>query len=195
MNIIKRTLGRIQKSFGNTGDKYSLYKSLDSVNFGRTSQTDFLNYNEISMYVNRAIEIRAEKVGCVEFGLKKGDKSVDNDKILDLINRPNAFHTGKQFWKLYQKYMDLTGNAFIFVEKPNELFASKTVPTALHLLRPDLVKIIFNKEGTEILGYEYNYDGKTTRYKADQILYSFNPDPKSPLQGMSLLRAGIRAIS
>lgn len=194
MNIFTKVYRGITKGLQDINEKYSLYKSLDDLKFNKSSQKDFLDYNEISMYVNRAIEIRAEKVGCVEFKLKKGDKDIEKDKLYDLLNKPNKFHTGKQFWKLYQKYMDLTGNAFIFIDKKNELFANETLPTAMHLLRPDAVKILFNENNTDIVGYEYN-NGKTTdTYNPDQIIYSFNPDPKSPLKGMSLLMAGIRAI-
>lgn len=194
MNIFTKAFNGIRKSLQDINEKYSLYKSLDDLKFNKSSQKDFLDYNEISMYVNRAIEIRAEKVGCVEFKLKKGEKEIDKDDLYTLINKPNKFHTGKQFWKLYQKYMDLTGNAFIFLEKKSELFANETKVSEMHLLRPDMVKINFNDNNTEIVSYEYSNGKTVTTYSPDQIIYSFNPDPKSPLKGMSLLMAGIRAI-
>jgi HK97 family phage portal protein len=63
----------------------------------------------------------------------------------------------------------------------------------MHLLRPDLVKVLF--ENGDIAGYEYTpKNGSPVTYKPEEIIYSFNPDPQKPLEGESILRAGIRAI-
>src|SRR5690606_5768534 len=110
------------------------------------SATDLLRYNEISLYVNRAIDKRAEKVSELEFILRKDDTEIEEHPLLNLLNRPNQFHTGRQFWKLYQKYLDITGASFIYIGQERELFAKAAVPKELHLLRPDLVNIVF-KDG------------------------------------------------
>lgn len=171
------------------------FSKKDSIGYANKTASDFLGYNEASLYVNRAIETRAEKIGQVQFVLKKGDKVIEDHKLLNLLNKPNSFHTGKQFWKLYQKYYDITGSAFILkVGKKPELFEKNDDVQELHLLRPDLVKIIYNERNTAITGYEYTANGKTITYTADQVIYSFNPDPMSPTQGASLLKAGVRAI-
>ncbi|HEY1037149.1 MAG TPA: phage portal protein [Candidatus Paceibacterota bacterium] len=166
----------------------------DNISFDGKTQYDFLKYNEISLYVNKAIEKRAEKVSEVQFVLKKGDKVIDRHPLVDLLNKPNQFHTGKQFWKAYQKHMDITGNAFIYLEKSTELFDPMKVK-AMHLLRPDLVTVQFDTTGNIITGYEYKRaGGATTIYKPEDILYSFEPDPMNLLKGVSLLKAGVRAI-
>jgi HK97 family phage portal protein len=154
---------------------------------------DFLRYNQISLYTNRALAARAEKVGGVEFVLKKGDRVIEDHPLLDLLSRPNSFHTGKQFWELYKKYMDITGCAFIYMEKSTELFDPAKVKQ-MHLLRPDLVKIKFD-EFSNIVGFEYtNPAGGINIFMPEEIMYDFNPDPLSPLLGESLLKAGIREI-
>jgi HK97 family phage portal protein len=160
----------------------------------RKGASDFLTYNDISLYVNRAIDKRAEKVGEIQFVLKKGDTKIERNPLIDLLNKPNKFHTGKQFWKLYQKYKDLTGSAFIYLESSTELFNPNKV-SAMHLLRPDRVKVLFDEAAGEITGFEYdNGTGKPTIYSAEEVLYSFDPDPMNPIKGVSLLRSGIMAI-
>lgn len=165
------------------------------IGYGNKSASDFLAYNEASLYVNRAIDTRAEKIGEVKFVLKKGDKVIEDNEFLNLLNKPNKFHTGKQFWKLYQKYYDITGSAYILkVGKKPELFEKNTKIEELHLLRPDCVTIKYNETNTDIVSFEYKNGDKTFVYSADQVIYSFNPDPMNPLIGASLLKAGVRAI-
>jgi HK97 family phage portal protein len=176
---------------------YGLFKSsLVDVDASGKGTGDYLSYNDLSLYLNRAIDKRAEKVSEVEFVLKKGDKIVDqNNPLVKVLNRPNQFHSGAQFWKLFQKYYDLAGAAFIFVERGTELFEKGNVIKSMHLLRPDLVKVNINADGTEIVGYEYNKSaGNVIKYTPQEVLYFFNPDPKSPLHGASLIKAGVYAI-
>lgn len=168
----------------------------NGIGYANKGASDFLAYNEASLYVNRALDTRAEKIGEVKFVLKKGEKVIESHELLDLLNKPNKFHTGKQFWKLYQKYYDITGSVFILkVGKKPELFEKGEKIEELHLLRPDLVKINYNDSNTAIESFTYTTpSGKEIVYLADQIIYSFNPDPIAPTTGASLLKAGVRAI-
>lgn len=156
--------------------------------------TDFLNAYEISLYTNKAIEKRAEKVGEIEFIARdKKGQEVPNDPLVKLLTNPNKLFTGSQFWSLHQKYKDLTGSAYILLENKREIFEAKSI-TSMHLLRPDKCKPNFNDDGT-LLNVEYQkFDGSKEIYETDRIIYSFRPDPKKPLEGISLLKAGARAI-
>lgn len=158
------------------------------------NQTDFLRANEISLYVNRAIEKRAEKVGQIQFVLKRGDKEITKDPRLDVLYKPNSLFTGAEFWALYQKYKDLTGEAYILMVRGGELFSGSKV-TELHLLRPDLVQHKYDPDTGEIVKFIYRPDsGNQKEYEAKDVIYSFRPDPLNPIRGASLLRAGARAI-
>lgn len=157
----------------------------------KRSKTEFLNINELTLYVNRAIDKRAEKVSQIEFELRRGEKILEDHQILTLLNRPNSKHTGRQFWKLYQKYLDVTGTAYIYVARSMPTMFSEEVE--LHLLRPDCVRVLWH-DG-EIVGYEFKPPhGQAVTYAPDEIIYAFNPDPLNPGAGASLLQAGIRAI-
>jgi HK97 family phage portal protein len=189
----------IRKALGDINERYTLSNSLNDINFNNRKANDFLDYNETCMYINKAIERRSDKVGEVEFVLKdeKGEVIEDDQSgWLDLLNKPNSIYTGKQFWKLYQKYMDLCGCAFIYKTKDTnvEIFDPKT-KMELHLLRPDYVEIQWKKDGTGVVDkYIYQTGANRTEYEPDQVMYSFNPDPKNPLFGLSLLMAGVRTI-
>jgi len=168
-------------------------KSTDDTLF-RWNKTKGLSLYEVSIYANSAINKRADKVGESEFKLYKGEKVIENDWT-ELIRRPNEYHTGTQFWKLYQKYKDLFGEAYIYKEPVDTIFNKNKPPKSLQLLRPDLVEKLYNSDETEILGYKYSpTSGKSITYQPDEIIYSFNPDPRYPLRGESLLRSGLRAL-
>jgi len=157
------------------------------------NKTDFLNANQISLVTNKCVSKRASKVGQIEFILTQGDKPVLNNPALDVLNNPNPFFSKTQFWTLYQQYKDLTGTAYIWVVQDSELFGPKKI-AQLVLLRPDLVKFELGSEG-EIGKFIYQSpNGKSVNIDPQFMIYSRNPDPKSPLNGLSILSAGVRAI-
>lgn len=161
-----------------------------STNWGTS---DYLNANEISLYTNKALAKRSEKVGEIEFIVKnKNGETMENHDLLTLLNYPNEVLSGPAFWSLYQTYMDLLGSAYILKESTREIFEASKL-TGLHLLRPDLVKPVIGTDGY-ISHFEYSGGGQAVRYEKDQIIYIYRPDPKRPLQGVSLLKSGITAI-
>lgn len=192
MNPLKLFRGAAAKTYDVL---FPTWDSKDNGRLGKKSDRDFLRYNQISLYTNRAIDKRAEKVGEVAFQLKKGDKIIERHALLDLLNRPNQFHTGRDFWKLYEKYLDITGRAFIYLHSEPR-FGEPTAPSEMHLLRSDCMKVLFDDTGSEIIGYEYTKpNSEPKRFEKEDILYAFRPDPMNPLEGESLLRAGIREIN
>jgi HK97 family phage portal protein len=155
--------------------------------------SEFLDAMEVSLYTNRAISKRADKVGEIEFLLRdeKGN-TIERDALLDLLYKPNSVFTGPQFWGLYQKYYDGVGEVYIYVERATEFGEGKKVK-ALHLLNPTNVTPHFTSTG-EIEKYTYKTGAKDVEYTKDDVLYVHNPDPKNPLRGVSLLKAGMSAI-
>jgi HK97 family phage portal protein len=191
MNIFQRAYASLRaKSY-----EVLFYNRPDDADSSRVwGPQDYLRANEISLYTNRAISKRAEKVSEVEFYLQKvkSKDRVEEHPLLDILNKPNEFQTGLQFWGLYQKYRDLLGSAFIWVETAGDVFNPKAVK-GLHLLFPPSVKVEF--EDGRIEKYVYRTEGGgTIEFPAEQVIYLYTPDPKRPAQGMSLLTAGARAI-
>jgi HK97 family phage portal protein len=191
------------KSMGSSMAGFISGKSYSGLISGNlpTSRTwgasDFLKANEISLYTNRAIAKRAEKVGEIEFVIKdnKGEV-IEQHPLVDLLKQPNKRYTGVQFWTLYQKYMDILGSAFIVMEGQEAFeraFGEDKKINQLHLLRPDQVQPKFDDKGM-VTHFEHRSGGVVTNYTVDQVIYIFNPDPKRPLVGQSLMAAGVTAI-
>ena len=174
-----------------------LFSSMAILPFGKYkknwSNTDFLQAYEISLYTNRALNKRAEKVGEIEFELHRGDQLVENHQILDLLSKPSPSFTGAEFWGLYQKYYDIFGEVYLLADTEARLGGTSRINN-LYPLRSDMVKPFFSKETGELTKIEYRTAEGTTTYTGDQIIYSHNPDPQNPLRGESLLRSGIRQI-
>jgi hypothetical protein len=51
------------------------------------SETDYLNAYEISLYLNVALNKRADKVGEIDFQLMKGDKDIEQHDLLNLLSK------------------------------------------------------------------------------------------------------------
>ena len=188
MSLFKNIAGMI------TGQKYVgvLPGSLPAST--RWSSSDYLKALDISLYTDRALSKRAEKVGEVEWIVRdKSGEPILGHKVLDVLNYPNDYFSGPQFWGLYQKYYDVLGVAYIVKDIGRELFESSKIQK-LHLLRPDMVKPIYSKDNSYIDHYEYRTNSGTIRYESEQVVMIFNPDPSNPLQGRSLLKSGIQTI-
>lgn len=173
-----------------------LWNSRDRINFSTRSAQELLDYNETCMYLNKGINVRAEKVSEVQFVFKdKNNEVIDkpDDPILLLLDRPNKMHTGKQFWKLVQKYLDLTGEAYILIEGEKKIFEPRNI-AALYVLPSQCVTVNFDKEFREVESYTYKTATSTITYPAQQIIRLFDPDPKNPAFGISLIASGIRQI-
>ena len=186
---------KIKTYFKSGGDSINWVfgREADDINYTWTKRKG-LNLYEISLYTNRAINKRSDKVGEVEFKLYRGEQEVENEWT-ELLNRPNPYHTGEQFWKLYQKYKDIFGECYIWKEPSGSVFNKKKAPASLRILRPDLVEKIYNSDETEIIAFDYTpTTGKVTRYEPEEIIYSYNPNPRYPLRGESLIRSGLRSI-
>jgi len=188
MSIFKDIAGMLSKR------SYTGMISGNLPSSSRWGASDYLKAMDISLYTDRALSKRAEKVGEVEWMVKdRLGEAVVGHPVLKVLNHPNQYYSGPQFWALFQKYYDALGTAYIVKDIGRELFESTKVQN-IHLLRPDMVKPVFSADKSEIIKYEYRTSGATIDYDPAQIIMVFNPDPSNPLQGRSLLKSGIKTI-
>ena len=163
------------------------------VNARKWTSSSFLNALDVSLYTDKAISKRADKVGDIEFLLRdaRGDE-IESDPILDLLNKPNRVFDGQAFWKLYQQYYDAVGEVYIFLEH-GPVFQGKPKVTGMHLLNPLAVEPKFDDMGN-ITSFKFKLGGTEKIYQPEQIIYIHNPNPQAPLRGRSLLKSGVDAI-
>jgi len=183
---IKR-IGEFLSRKSYTGLIENLLESSDKWN-----ETNYLKGYELSLYTNRALNKRAEKVGQIKWKLYKGEREIKEHQLLNLLYKPNKFFTGAEFWALAQKYKDIFGEYYIWVKSEGQIFEEKSVKE-LHLIRPDTIEMVFD-EKVGITGYKKKGE-KDVIYKPEEIIRSYYPNPANQLDAESLLTAGVKAIA
>jgi len=190
--MFKNFTSRVKDLIG--GDLFSNISVLPFSKYRKNySSGDFLNAYKISLYANKAINKRAEKVGQINFKLMKGDKEVEDNDLTKLLSKPNPNFTGNEFWELYQKYMDIFGSVYMLKDS-GLIMGGRTRVNSLTLLRSDKVKPEFDEKTGELLRIEHKTTTATTIYQGSEVIYSHRPDPADMLLGESLLCSGIRQI-
>lgn len=166
---------------------------------GTWSKGKFLRMAEIALYTNKAITVRAKKVSDIEFAIQneKGEEieTSESKALLNLLENPNPEQTKNEFFELYQKYKDATGSVYIQLITKDRTLREKSVIGEMRLLRPDRMEAEYNNEDV-LIGYKYSKEtGRDIKFKPDEIIASHYYDPLDQKKGVSLLRAGSKAIS
>lgn len=196
MNIFNKIKGILTKSAGEVGLIQSANLRGENKNW---TDSQFLQQAEISLYTNKALNKRAEKVSDIEFLVvnKKGEEIItqESKNLLELLENPNREQTKNEFFALYQKYKDTTGSVYIYLSSGDGTLSGTGKVKEMFLLRPDLVERKFDENGN-VVKYIFNKpNGGQNDYNPDEIIASYYFDPLNPLKGASLLRAGSKAIS
>lgn len=186
----------ITKTFGNNSI-YGLYNS-SSTRLGSFAWTrgKSLSLYEKSLFANKAIQKRAEKVGQIQFILKdKRGNIIEDNEWTRLLDRPSKKMTGDMFWRTVQKYYDIVGACYITADYGDNVFNTKKIPEELQILRADLVEVVYNQDQSAIKCFRYTPEGGNSRdYEPAEVIYLYNPNPRRPLEGESLLSSAVRAI-
>ena len=191
LNKIKTIVAGRKKSFG-VSEIYQSKELKDSD--GLWGTTSFLQANEISLYTNRAIAKRAEKVGETKFIIRNSQgEETENEDLIKLLQKPNPEQSGFEFFELYQKYKDLTGSTYVLLSGDVEGIGIPTKITSMWILPSGSVTEKYDKEGV-LLGYDYKTASSSKFYELERIIASKYLSPKNPRKGVSLLQAGAYAI-
>lgn len=132
-------------------------------------------------------------------------KAYNNEELLLPLDKPNALQTWTQIIDLYETFMSLTGNFYLYMECPEDGM-NKGVPIAVYVLPSHLMEIVPKKDAQYIRGDENPIDhyrlveGRIyTKFEAENVIhvkYS-NPDYNqsgSQLYGQSPLLAALKNI-
>lgn len=163
---------------------------------GLAKKSGLLEYKN---WVFACVRARAIAVGDIHLKLMKGDKEVDDNDVLKLLNRVNPLMTKKELFIATQSYLDLNGNAFWFLARDGN---SGTGPIKeIYLLKPDRVSIVLGGDDNPlgVQGYVYKQDNaKQIPLQPNEIIHfkNFDPNGNFPFQhrGMGIVEAAQFAI-
>jgi len=185
---------------------YGLFNTT-TFNYTDYEKRDGLSLYKLSMYLNKALDKRGEKIGATEWIVRNSSGEVieykkgEADWIYKLFAKPNSLMTGKQFFSTLQKQKDANGKAYVLVIPKigtPELFdnTKKTKEISeMYLLDPRGMLEKFDENGINIISYEYTTKKGTTSYKPEQIIRMVRIDPENPTKCESLVESGKKNIS
>jgi HK97 family phage portal protein len=164
---------------------------------------DFLHLAEESynknVIANRCINIIAKSAASIKFILlnKNTNKLIHNHEILNLLNKPNPFMSGMEFFEIVYSQKLISGNCFIqAIFSKEEKFKN---PKELFILRPDRVNVIAGKNLYPI-GYRYKIDNDEIDFPVNQlngqseILHIKNYSPTNDWYGLSQVEPAAYSI-
>jgi HK97 family phage portal protein len=187
MDIIKE-LSNIQNKEAQITDFSSVYYSKIAPAMKSTA------YLETSVgWVYACCAAIADEIAKTEIKLfkktKKGLEEIFEHPVLDVLYKANDFTTKFDLFWLIGEYLELTGEAPLFVIKQGN------IPTQLFLLRPDKFNVLAGKNGVFISGYSYrNAEGKDISIDIDEMLFIKYPDPVNYFRGKGTLQAATRIV-
>lgn len=136
--------------------------------------------------------------------VKYSTKAFEEKEYNMPLDKPNAYQTWREFFALYETFMDLTGNFYIYLKSPIDGMNAGT-PTEMHILPSHLTQIVL-KENVNFLSDESPVDyyiftdgNSNIRFSQTDVIHIKLPNPNfdlngSHLYGHSPLRAALTNI-
>ena len=136
--------------------------------------------------------------------IKHSTKAFEEQEYNMPLEKPNAYQTWREFFALYETFMDLTGNFYIYLKSPIDGMNAGT-PTEMHILPSHLMQIVL-KENVDFLSDESPVDyyiltegNSHIRFNETDVIHIKLPNPNfdlsgSHLYGQSPLRAALTNI-
>lgn len=122
-----------------------------------------------------------------------GEEEVKDHWLLDLIKKPNPYHSEYELWELTHTYLNTSGNAYWKIVRDGS--SPDSPVTAIYPLRSDLVDVSQDPVTQEVIGYTYRGEsGGVQRFEPHQILHIQFPDPLNPGRGLSPLARVMREL-
>ncbi|TVZ96513.1 phage portal protein [Streptomyces sp. BK340] len=120
-----------------------------------------------------------------------GDKGSDQrtevikHQAISVWNKPNPFMSGFQLREMAQTYLDLTGEAYLIVQRDSRA----TFPTGLWPVRPDRIDPIPSREDY-LAGYVYRGpSGEAVPLQPNEVIQVKYPNPFDPYRGLGPIQA------
>ena len=173
-----------QKSLALGSDPLAIYKPTGAKQVGAAkAMANFTGWTYA------AVNAIASEVAGIQLRLYRvnGDKhdEITDHPLLDLLDGVNLSMTGAELKYFTLAHLELTGNAYWFLEGVSD---DKSLPRAIHPLHPGRVRVQLNRSGFsyKLSHYEFTIDAKTYRFEPGQIVHLKYPDPNDPFAGIGI---------
>lgn len=141
-----------------------------------------------------AINRLATAVASIRWTVKSGDKTLNDHPYLRLLQRPNPFQSGHDWWRQKVSFLLIHGNGY-----DEKIVNSRGLPQELWNLRPDRMKIVPAPNGMPV-EYVYGVGSRKVSFAVDpntgesEIRHTRLFNPLDDLYGMSPIQAAAYAL-
>lgn len=192
-NALSRLIAPKEREIEAISKKESPYVFLNTnggnVTWGITSYPSYIKEGfNANALVYAAVMYKVRAAAQVKLRAYNGDPDSpeplpSNHPLTKLLDRPNRHMSFTQLHGLIIAYLNLAGNAYIYVDREG---SKNGVPTALYPLRPDRMRLIV--ENNSITGYRYIPEGVSIRdgapFLPEDIIHIKFPNLYDPYEGM-----------
>lgn len=151
-----------------------------------TKTTLIQHYKNVVYPVVSAI---AEDAAKVELYVMRGESRLASHPFLQILKKPNPDYSQFQFLELHFTFLKLVGESYWYIVKGENSLR----PREFHLLRPDLMQVVINKDDPRglIKGYQMTKpDGTKIPFDKEEVIQFKMPNPGNPYYGLSPIMAG-----
>lgn len=153
------------------------------IEFNKTQQGISVNkpYSQ-SAVVYRAVRSIAENIPQAHYKVFSGNDVVNNGPIVNLFNNPNGYMSRFELWEGIATYLNLSGEAFLFLNKSlgQRVGMSNSIPAEILLIDPRYMKQVIEKD--ELVGWIFN--GKMP-IELNEVIHLKLFNPYNPIRGLS----------
>jgi HK97 family phage portal protein len=144
--------------------------------------------------VYRCVDLISKLAASLPLGvMEEGDEEPElvpkHTLLSQTLKRPNPIMSRSSFIKYWVLCLILGGRTFIWANR-----SSDGEILELWVLPPSDVTVHFGKIFGTITGYTWNYQGSNTNLDPEDVLYTWFPNPRNPMQPMSPLKAAAQEV-
>lgn len=148
-------------------------------------------------YVYAAVNAIAREVMNIDWRLFEVDgedhKELQEHAALDLLDSVNGSMTGAELKYLLSAHLDLTGNAYWYLEGVK---SDLDKPSAIYVMDPAKMRPVLDMTTWpyQLKGYAMRLENKTLNFKPYEVIHFRLPDPQNIYEGVGPVQAGAEYI-
>lgn len=192
----------LEKGYNSNGDVYSVVNQKSTevtrIPYFIKSVKDELSKNRYQQFniTNKGIVTPSNIIKRIKHEVKAFE---EKEKPMPL-ECPNRTQTWRDFFALYQTFMDITGNFFMYLRMPEEGI-NAGVPIEVYVLPAHLIEIVL-KDNADLLSdedpishYILTESSSYIKFEANEVIHIKKPNPNFNLQGSHLYgQSPLRAV-